>query len=48
LRSGDTVATVPEEMEAVATQHFTALLGKPAAREFTLNLEPLHLPAMDL
>jgi hypothetical protein len=48
LKSGDTLATVPEEMEDMATQHFTTLIGEPAAREFTLNLEPLHLPSLDL
>jgi hypothetical protein len=34
-------------MEELATYHFTQLLGEPAAREFSLNLEALQLPPVD-
>ncbi|KAM0908162.1 hypothetical protein ACQ4PT_015617 [Festuca glaucescens] len=34
-------------METMAAEHYTELLGEPAARDFTLNLYALDLPAVD-
>jgi hypothetical protein len=47
LRKDDVTVQDPTAMEELATDHFTQLLGEPAAREFSLNLEAVQLPSVD-
>jgi hypothetical protein len=37
----------PNDMVVMAAEHFTELLGELVAREFTLNLNALDLPAVN-
>jgi hypothetical protein len=40
--------TESKDMRTLITDHYVELLGEPAIREHTLNLEALHLPTMNL
>jgi hypothetical protein len=47
LRKGDELVTEQLQMEELAAEHYTELLGEPSRRDFTLNLGMLDLPAVD-
>lgn len=48
LKRGSVISTEQDAMEDLASEFFVDLIGNPKAREYTINLDTLNLPALDL